>query len=169
MPESDLHVLPSATRHCQNHLDNPPDTLQTNMAEPQIRQTLAQHWHTRTHNPATLLHGDFWPGNILLHNNHITGVVDWEDAMHGDPLADLGNSRREMLWFFGEEAMQYFTEAYQAQMPHLDYSSLPLWDLCMALNPVGNVSSWCLADDAKNRLRHRQRWFVKQACDAIQS
>jgi aminoglycoside phosphotransferase (APT) family kinase protein len=169
LSESELRFLPSATRHCQAHLDNVPDKPQANMAEPQIRQTLAQHWQTLAHNPATLLHGDFWPGNVLLQEHHIIGVVDWEDAMHGDPLADLGNSRREMLWFFGKEAMQHFTKAYQKQMPHLDYSSLPLWDLCMALNPVGKVSSWCLADDAKNRLRSRQRWFVEQACDAIQS
>jgi hypothetical protein len=37
----------------------------------------------------------------------------------------------------------------------------------MALNPVGQVSSWCLDDDAKDRFRRRQRWLVNQACDTL--
>ena len=36
-----------------------------------------------------LLHGDFWPGNILWTKDEISGVLDWEYAAIGDPVSDL--------------------------------------------------------------------------------
>ena len=40
--------------------------------------------------PRTLAHGDFWPGNLLLENGRVTGVVDWEaGSTSGEPLRDL--------------------------------------------------------------------------------
>jgi aminoglycoside phosphotransferase (APT) family kinase protein len=40
--------------------------------------------------PRTVVHGDFWCGNILLENGRVTGVVDWEaGSMSGEPLRDL--------------------------------------------------------------------------------
>ncbi|MCT9096744.1 phosphotransferase family protein [Haloarchaeobius sp. HME9146] len=41
----------------------------------------------------TLIHGDFRPGNVLFSGTdepEITGVLDWETAMLGDPLVELG-------------------------------------------------------------------------------
>lgn len=37
-----------------------------------------------------LVHGDYKPGNVLLHNGKISAVLDWETAHIGDPLEDLG-------------------------------------------------------------------------------
>jgi aminoglycoside phosphotransferase (APT) family kinase protein len=41
----------------------------------------------------TLVHGDFRPGNVLFAGSdrpEITGVLDWESAMLGDPRTELG-------------------------------------------------------------------------------
>lgn len=41
----------------------------------------------------TLVHGDFRPGNVLFAGTdppEMTGVLDWETAMLGDPLTELG-------------------------------------------------------------------------------
>lgn len=40
----------------------------------------------------TLLHGDFRPGNVLLAGERpeVAGVLDWETALLGDPLTELG-------------------------------------------------------------------------------
>ncbi|MGW2571420.1 phosphotransferase family protein [Streptomyces sp. NPDC001537] len=39
--------------------------------------------------PLTAVHGDFWPGNVLLRGGRVSGVVDWERARTaGNPLAD---------------------------------------------------------------------------------
>jgi len=38
----------------------------------------------------TVVHGDFWAGNILLTRQAVTGVVDWSGgAVSGEPLADV--------------------------------------------------------------------------------
>jgi aminoglycoside phosphotransferase (APT) family kinase protein len=42
---------------------------------------------------ATLVHGDFRPGNVLFTGERspaVSGVLDWETAALGDPLTDLG-------------------------------------------------------------------------------
>lgn len=42
---------------------------------------------------ASLLHGDFRPGNVLFAGTdrpEVTGVLDWETAMLGDPRTELG-------------------------------------------------------------------------------
>lgn len=38
----------------------------------------------------TVVHGDFWPGNLLVRQGRISGVVDWERAEPcGNPVRDL--------------------------------------------------------------------------------
>ncbi|MCL2461488.1 MAG: aminoglycoside phosphotransferase family protein [Defluviitaleaceae bacterium] len=37
-----------------------------------------------------LVHWDLWPGNILVGNGKITGIVDWERALWADPLMEYG-------------------------------------------------------------------------------
>jgi aminoglycoside phosphotransferase (APT) family kinase protein len=38
----------------------------------------------------TVVHGDFWFGNVLLRNKRLAGVVDWEAAeVSGEPVRDL--------------------------------------------------------------------------------
>jgi hypothetical protein len=40
--------------------------------------------------PWSVVHGDFWAGNVLRTDRRVTGVVDWEHAVvGGDPLRDL--------------------------------------------------------------------------------
>ncbi|NMH96644.1 phosphotransferase family protein [Pseudonocardia acidicola] len=40
--------------------------------------------------PTTLVHGDFWPGNLLTDRGEITGVVDWEHSeLAGNPVRDI--------------------------------------------------------------------------------
>jgi len=40
--------------------------------------------------PLSVVHGDFWCGNVLRTGRRVTGVVDWEHAViGGDPVRDL--------------------------------------------------------------------------------
>ncbi|WP_342744626.1 phosphotransferase [Deinococcus hopiensis] len=89
-------------------------------------------------NPPALLHGDFWPGNVL-HSGHIDAVTNWEDAAWGDLLADMANTRLKLLLFFGAEAMESFTAQY-CQRSALNFSALPRHGLRAALRPAGR--SW---------------------------
>ncbi len=38
-----------------------------------------------------LIHGDFGSNNVLTDGRFITGVIDWSEAMYGDPLYDIAN------------------------------------------------------------------------------
>lgn len=39
----------------------------------------------------SLIHGDFTPKHILVDNKKVTGVIDFENAMGGDPVMDLAH------------------------------------------------------------------------------
>ena len=105
--------------------------------------------HTSSHpywpppSPArrALLHGDFWPGNVLWRDNRIVAVIDWEDAAVGDPLADVATTRLDLRFAFGSEAMRAFTDHYLA-LTAVDITNLPVWDLVAALRPAGGISAW---------------------------
>ena len=36
----------------------------------------------------SLVHLDMWDGNIFVHEGHLSGVIDWERALWGDPFMD---------------------------------------------------------------------------------
>ena len=105
------------------------------MDEGRIRDTLEAAWPFPRHNPPALLHGDYWPGNILWQSGRLAAVIDWEDAVLGDPLADLAISRLDLLWIYGQAAMEAFTRHYLARTG-IDTRSLPYWDLYAALRLV---------------------------------
>jgi aminoglycoside phosphotransferase (APT) family kinase protein len=113
-----------------------------------------------------LLHGDFWPGNILWKDGRLVAVIDWEDAAIGDPLADVANGRLEVLWAFGIDAMRSFTDQY-ASMAAIDWTSLPYWDLCAALRPASKIGEWAANDIAEERMRKGHRWFITQAFEKL--
>lgn len=118
-------------------------------------------------NAETVLHGDYWVNNLVWLGDDLVGVVDWEDAAYGDPVADLAIARLEMLWALGAEAMQQFTALYQAEQPNLNFSYLPYWDLMIILRRIGSISGWGLEYDHAQRLYTAANWFVAQALAAI--
>jgi aminoglycoside phosphotransferase (APT) family kinase protein len=147
-----------------------PAQLDDALGEGRIRDALEAVWPLARLNGAVLLHGDYWPGNLVWRAGRLAAVVDWEDACVGDPLADLANSRLELLFFFGVEAMQTFTTRYLAgAAADLDVANLPYWDLCAALRPCGKLSSWGLDAAAERQLRERHHTFVAQALAALGS
>jgi len=50
--------------------------------------------------PATLLHGDYWPGNIHVHPNGSLTVFDWEQAAIGPSILDLLAFIQSSTWWF---------------------------------------------------------------------
>jgi aminoglycoside phosphotransferase (APT) family kinase protein len=46
--------------------------------------------------PTTIVHGDYRLGNVMFDGTRINGVLDWEMATLGDPLADVGYT---LLWW----------------------------------------------------------------------
>lgn len=50
--------------------------------------------------PFTLLHGDFWPGNINVHSDGSLTVYDWEEAAIGPAIVDLITFVHTSQWWF---------------------------------------------------------------------
>ncbi len=58
----------------------------------QARVDLLDELGSETH----FVHGDFNPTNILIHEEKLSGVIDWEYALSGTPFMDIGNLLRNI-------------------------------------------------------------------------
>lgn len=163
----DVSYLPHITPAHEDIFSQMPSTLDASINEHAIREVLMSAWPWEQVNADALLHGDYWPGNVLMRDGALIAVIDWEDARLGDPLYDLGNTRLELLWAYGEAAMQRFTAAYLAMQPQLDISNLPYWDLCAALRPAGRIDEWASNPEQAQHWRESLQRFVQQAMAAL--
>lgn len=162
-----LSFLPRQEQRCSARLRERPAHLDESLDEGRIRDVLETIWPIPQHNHSVLLHGDFWPGNLLWKDGRLMAVIDWEDAALGDPLTDIAISRLELLWAFSNEVMQDFTRRYQA-LTACDLTSLPYWDLWAALRPVGQLADWAEHDTAREQsMREGHGWFVAQALEKL--
>jgi len=126
-----------------------------------IRAALAPHWPLRQQE-AVLLHGDFWPGNLLWQGERLAAVIDWEDACLGDPQVDLGPARLELLWAWDADAPEAFTAAYRAQSGR-PLGLLPLYDLWTALRALLRLPGWGLPTAEAAEKRALLRGFAEAA------
>lgn len=162
----DLSFLPAQERKYAETLRKRPSTIDQSFDEGHIRDILEAAWPLSQPNRSVLLHGDFWPGNMLWKDGRLVAVIDWEDAELGDPLADVANSRLEILWAFGIDAMQSFT-AHYASLMKIDFTNLPYWDLCAALRPASRIAEWAGNDITEQRMRAGLKLFIAQAFDKL--
>lgn len=78
-----------------------------------------------------LLHGDFSLDNIVAGHDGITGVIDWSNALHGDPLWDVA---RTDLW----APHLSFAAAYLAARPAVNgVLRIRCYTLMNATNALG--------------------------------
>lgn len=164
----DISFLPDHAAHWGSIISHRPARLDDSLSEGGIRGALETAWPWTQRNASGLLHGDYWPGNILWREGRLVGIVDWEDAAIGDPLADIAISRLDLLWAFGADAMERFTREYAAVAP-IDFANLPYWDLCAALRPAGRLGDWASDEAAEARMRERHALFVAQAVEQLPS
>jgi len=162
----DVSFLPQQEKRYAEKLKERPTNVDESVDEGHIRDVLESVWPLPQRNPSVLLHGDFWPGNIVWKDTQLAAVIDWEDAALGDPLADVANGRREILWAFGIDAMRSFTHQYQA-LTTIDFTHLPYWDLCAALRTASQIAEWATDDISKKTMREGHTWFITQAFEKL--
>ena len=55
---------------------------------------------------ASLVHWDMWEGNVFIKDGHVSGIIDWERALWGEPFMDdrfrMHNRREHFLEGFGQ-------------------------------------------------------------------
>ncbi|SIR57045.1 Phosphotransferase enzyme family protein [Peribacillus simplex] len=131
-----------------------------------IRDLLKSSFPLPSMNKEVILHGDYWPGNILWKEDKLVSIIDWEDSGLGDPLADLANSQLEISYHFGMQAMDHFTNQYKSMMPEVNFTNLPFWQLFAALR-LSTFPEWGLEKSKENSWRKRHKSFVRQAINQI--
>lgn len=118
--------------------------------------------------PSTLqlLHGDFWPGNLVWHNNQIRAAIDWEDAAIGDPMSDLAASRLEFRYLVGQSGMRAFTACYEQHQP-IDWPRLALWQVYVAAAAQHYMGEWGLPKDRENHMRNVALTTIREAASSL--
>ena len=57
---------------------------------------------------ASLVHWDMWEGNVFVKDGHVSGIIDWERALWGEPFMDdrfrMHNRGKHFLEGFGQTA-----------------------------------------------------------------
>ena len=110
----------------------------------------------------SLLHGDFWPGNILWQAGKIAAVIDWEDAAIGCPLSDLACTRVEIMVMYGEQAMNTFTDRYLDAM-NINAADLLLWEIYVSSSALAAMGDWGLPKDIELARRAQTTLFRERA------
>jgi aminoglycoside phosphotransferase (APT) family kinase protein len=171
-PQGFTHLLPDLRALAIPFVARRPEQPDESLGESEVRAALARMPQPPRANPDVVLHGDFWPGNVLWRHGEISGVVDWEDAAIGDPLYDLAITRLDVLWTYGPGAPELFTQAYAHAAPQVDLAPLAWFDLGACLRPAGQISVWstAAADPVAHArtMRERHAWFRGQALDAFE-
>ena len=171
----DLSFLPQKANRCPELCRSRPVSFDESLDR--IRDALASIESLPQRNPSVLLHGDFWPGNVLWREEKLVAVIDWEDATLGSALTDFAISRLDIGLIFGIDGMECFTHHYTSMMS-LDYTHLPYWDLCAALRIArlagSDLAKWAAFfrpfgrhDITEQTIRENYRSFVAQAFEKL--
>jgi aminoglycoside phosphotransferase (APT) family kinase protein len=168
-----LDFLPDATLRAERALACAEQAALPGSDEAHWAAVLRRRFPIESRNPPTLLHGDYWTGNVLWDGAAIAAIVDWEEAGWGDPLADLAIARLDILWLSGEAALEAFTDHY-AGLFEVDLTRLPEWDLWAALRPNGFIDHWAQSwpdagrpDITPNSMRAGIRHLAEHALAAL--
>ena len=110
--------------------------LARDQLEPYPELELAARWlrSNAPESPRTVLvHGDFKPGNVLLDDDGIVALLDWELAHLGDPHEDLGwvtqpLRTREHLIDGAWERQDLFTYYEQVTGTEVDRAAVTWWN-----------------------------------------
>lgn len=108
LPQPPVELTPAQWMMAQT--ENNLDAILQESHEPHPALELGLRWLHLHEPPApkklTLLHGDYRIGNVVVNENGLVSVLDWEFAHLGDPYADLAWSQLRD-WRFGNDALYF--------------------------------------------------------------
>lgn len=131
-----------------------------------LREHLARCTDSAYLDRPVLLHGDFWPGNLLWRDGRLTAILDWEDAALGDPVSDVAGCRIELLWKYGSKARDRFTRAYGRER-RVDARRLALWDVFVGCAATHFMSNWGLEPAREADMRQKADTSIREAAKKL--
>jgi aminoglycoside phosphotransferase (APT) family kinase protein len=102
---------------------------------PRINQTEGQR---------VLVHGDYWPGNLLWVRDQLVGVVDWEQPRPGNRVQDVATCRGDLWVLFGQPAADEFLCEYE-RAASINVRDLRFWELFISTEAVRDMPTWATA------------------------
>lgn len=159
-----LPSLPMRTDPLSEVLDYLPSGKEWNNLHCYLRSLTATEY---TEAP-TLLHGDFWPENILWCAGSVAGILDWEDSAMGDPLSDVATCCVELRYLFGKTSMRLFTQAY-ARYRSIDHHRLALWQVYVAAAAQSFMGEWGLDAAKEKHMRSEALSSIREAASQLMS
>ena len=135
-----------------------PDYMNAHPDGAAVWQMVHDLWPNRQRVAGSLVHIDYWSGNILWDQDRIAAVVDWEEAAHGDPGIDVAYCRMDMFLSDLGPAADEFLEAYEAGVGR-SVPNLGLWELVAAARPMFHADGWVSESPGRERFRR----FIAQA------
>ena len=93
----------------------------------------------------SLLHIDYWSGNILWHKNEISAVLDWEEAAYGDPAIDVAYARMNMFLMNLPDAADEFLRVYESDTGR-KIENMGFWELAASVRPMTDPVDWKVTD-----------------------
>jgi len=91
-----------------------------------------------------LVHGDYWPGNLLWVRDRLVGVVDWEQPRLGDLAKDVATCRGDLWVLFGQAAADDFLGEYE-RAANSKVNDLRFWELFISTEAVREMPQWAVA------------------------
>ncbi|MDQ2999590.1 MAG: phosphotransferase [Chloroflexota bacterium] len=98
----------------------------------------------------SLVHLDYWSGQVLWQNGRIVAVVDWEEVAYGEPAIDVAYCRMDMILSGKAEAADEFLRVYEATTGG-PVSNLGFWELAAAVRPMFQPEGWIDESPARER------------------
>jgi aminoglycoside phosphotransferase (APT) family kinase protein len=100
----------------------------------------------------TLVHIDYWPGNVLWDQGQIVAIVDWEEAAFGDPGIDVAYCRMEMFLSGMGRVADEFLSTYETERGQ-PIANLGFWELAAAARPMFSPEGWITESPQNERFR----------------
>ena len=113
-----------------------------------------------------LLHGDFWPQNLIWNGDRIAAILDWEDAALGDPLSDLACAILELRYLYDDVQVDGFQAAYGLHS-RIDPHRLALWQVYVASAAQHYMGNWGLEPAREAHMRQTALRQIREAAEAL--
>ena len=162
LPTDGLPALPERVDPLPELFDYLPDTP----ANRALHEYLGGCGDSAYRGEPALLHGDFWPENLLWQGGRLAAILDWEDAALGDPLSDVASCRLELTWKYDAAAARRFVDGYARRRP-IDPQRLALWQVYVASAGAHFMGNWGLEPGREADMRRKAEAFVQEAAAVL--
>jgi aminoglycoside phosphotransferase (APT) family kinase protein len=124
-----------------------------------LYQALRERYDSLRPVTSSLVHIDYWVGNVLWKEGEISAVLDWEEAACGDPVIDVAYARMNMYLMGLPVAADEFLHAYEGETGHTA-ENLGIWEMAAAARPMDAPEAWNMDQEVIAKRFHQ---FVEEA------